>query len=174
MDKNYLKILGVLFLFLIVIFFIWKNGVIERPFNQVETYPDITIYNRTNKSFYDTILNVGLKQMNLKPVVTIMTLSNETKANFDGQLKAHIRYDDGSYVLFIDDLSRIDAIDVISHEIIHIDQYESRKIIYENGVLIWDGQEIDFQNIPYNERPWEVEAFEKQNDLSKTIKSILY
>lgn len=175
MKNQYLKILGVILLLVLVILIIIKNGIVERTFNQVILSTDNQIYNRTKTPYYDTIMSVGLSSMNIKNVKVIITnLSKETKNNFEGELKAHIRYHQGVFYLFINDESRVESIDIISHEIVHIMQYQSKNLIFENDKVFYKNTEYNLTNIPYEDRPWEIEAFEKQKEVRNLIENSLY
>lgn len=175
MKNQYLKIFGVLLIILIIIILIIKNGVVERPFNPIVLTTDNEVYNTTKTPYYDTIMSVGLMSMNIKDTKVIITnLSDETKKNFEGELNAHIRYHQGIFYLFIGEQNRLNSIEIISHEIIHIMQYQSKDLIFENNKVTWRGVEFDLTNVQYENRPWETEAFEKQKDVESLIKSVLY
>jgi hypothetical protein len=122
-------------------------------------------------------MSVGLDQAGISGIqVQIQELSDKSKDAFDGELKAHVRYFDGMYYLFIDNFGRKEAIEVISHEIIHIAQYQSRQLTYDNfvGILEWEGQPFDALQLEYNNRPWEKDAFDKQGQLESKIYKVLY
>lgn len=150
------------------------NG--QEYFNQIELSDNNQIVNTLMPSFYDTILSVGLDVMNLESnLVVVNPISNESKESFGGSsLKAHVRYHNGVYYLFIDKLNRLESILVIAHEIIHIKQYSSSDLIYEDGILIWKGEEMDINSINYEERPWEMEAFFNESKLFSSIYDKLY
>ena len=62
---------------------------------------------------------------------------------------------------------------MISHELVHIGQYETNELIVCSGTIIWKGH--DFDNITarsYESLPWEVEAFNNQNIIRKQISEI--
>jgi hypothetical protein len=72
-------------------------------------------------------------------------------------------------------LGRGTAIKILAHELIHLEQYRSGKIkrIGTKGVE-WNGELIeDITTIPYNEREWEKEAFDKGRELEKEIRKEL-
>jgi hypothetical protein len=76
--------------------------------------------------------------------------------------------------LFLDNLNRNESIEVISHEIIHMAQYNTGQLIYENSELYWEGQIYDLENLDYENRPWERDAFIKESELSSKIYNVLY
>jgi predicted metallopeptidase len=71
-------------------------------------------------------------------------------------------------------MSRGEAIKVISHEIIHIYQYNSGQLFYENGEITWNFKKYDLSSLDYDNRPWEKEAFDNEDVLSKKIFEALY
>jgi hypothetical protein len=175
MKKNILIIVGVLF-FLLLLFVVISNlkGE-EKPFNQIDLSYRNAINNFENPSYYDTILQVGMDNMGMEGViVNVMKLSDGAKGQFDGELKAHVRYVGEHFYLFIDEMDREEAISVISHEIIHMEQYLSGDLVYDNNNVIWLGQEISLESGEYEDRPWERDAFERESDLANNITKILW
>jgi hypothetical protein len=157
--------------------FKFANGTEDTPFKSVELSVNNGIMNSTNNRYYDTIVSVGLDQYGLTGVdVQIQELSDKAKDGFDGELKAHVQLFNGTYYLFIDNFKRREAIEVIAHEIIHIQQYQSGELSYEyeTGILIWQGQPFDVYQLEYGRRPWESDAFDKQGQLESRISNILY
>lgn len=45
----------------------------------------------------------------------------------------------------------------VFHEMVHIDQYVRTRLVRNKDRAFWNGQEIP-NNVPYLERPWEIEA----------------
>lgn len=170
-----LGIISVVVLIAIVIL-ISANKNEEEYFNQVELSENNFVLNSTELSYYDTIIKVGLDAAGLKGIsVNVLEISDVSKNAFDGELKAHIKLFNGQYYLFIDKFDRIDAIEIISHEIVHIDQYNSTNLIYESGTIIyWLGKEYDVANLDYDRRPWEQDAFDRQGIIQQSINRTLY
>jgi hypothetical protein len=148
----------------------------EDYFNQVELSDNNFITNTEVNAFYDTIISVGLDEAGISGVnVVVSELSNGAKEKFDyGELKAHVRYFNGTYYLFLDKYGRRESIEIISHEIIHISQYNTGQLSYENGELYWDGEFYDLENLDYDNRPWERDAFIRETDLGIRVYSKLY
>ena len=79
------------------------------------------------------------------------------------------------YLIYINDVDRTTAMKSLAHELIHLKQYDSGRLrVIGSGVVIWEGNEVNVLDIPYNDRPWEKEAFQGQNELEIKIKNILY
>lgn len=172
--KNIYKILLILLIILLILLIV-KIKPSNEPFNRVTLTNDNSIENLVYPSYYDTILNVAMSQMNLSGnIVIIQPLSDNAKSQFDGELKAHIRYFNGKFYLFTINLDRKDAIEVLSHEVIHMDQYTSGNLIYNNNGVTWMGETMDLNSKEYEQRPWENDAFKRQGDLINSIEKILY
>lgn len=76
-----------------------------------------------------------------------------------------------NYYLFISPLLEGDKlIEVLAHEIIHINQYYTKKLISTSTEVCWDGNSIDINELNYLQRPWEKEAFDNQFSLYEIIK----
>ncbi len=106
--------------------------------------------------------------------VIVRELSGTAKSQFDGELKAHIRYENDDFYIFTDMMNRSEAIDVLSHEVIHMLQYRSGNLIYSNGQITWMGEVLDLNSKEYEQRPWEIEAFQKQSQLAGKVKELLW
>lgn len=175
MKKNIFKIIVALIVVFLVSFLLLITRAADRPFNQVTLSNVNSITNGSLPSFYDTIISVGLDQAGLKDQnVVVNTLSDGAREQFEGELKAHIREVNGSFYLFISDLDREDAIRVICHEIVHMQQYISGDLVYQDGNLIWKGQNVDLQRVEYQERDWETDAFRKENQLINYVEQVLW
>lgn len=176
---NYKKIALILLVAIItilIILFLVKPSK-EHYFKQIELPTSNTILNSLGRlQYYDTILAVGLDGVGLNGItVTINNLSDAAINQFNGELKAHIRYYNGTYYLFIKQLNRSEAIQVIAHEIVHIQQYYSGEMIYENGEIKWQGKDYTFAlQDDYEKRPWEKDAFSKQTAIETVIHNKLY
>ena len=152
----------------------------EQTFNMIDIQTTNMVSNRTDTDYLDSIVYVGLNEMNLDSIaITIKQISPEVQAMFDSesQLKAHIIGKENQYIIFVDEMSRDEAIKVLSHELIHLKQYYTKKLILEKDKVYWDGREIyqtEINETEYNRRPWEAEAFAGQRSLENKIREILY
>jgi predicted metallopeptidase len=175
MKKNYIKIVSALLVVSLVFFFMILGQAADRPFNQVVLSEANSITNGALPTFYDTIISVGLDRAGIKDQnVIVNILSDGAKEQFEGQLKAHIRTLNGSFYLFISDLDKEDAIRVICHEIVHIQQYISGDLVYQDGILIWKGQTVDLNRVEYQEREWEIDAFRKETEIVNSVEQVLW
>lgn len=178
MKKNKSLIIIISVIILILIFLIFVGTKNEKSFNQIQLYTSKNlITNTTQFEYYDTIIHVGLEKLGYEGIdMMVFPLSETAIQNFSslGDLNAHIREKDGKYYLFILPSSRQQSILTISHELIHLTQYHTKKLIFSNGIVIWDGKQYILDQINYNVRPWEEEAFSKERELSDKISKILY
>ena len=197
MIKKYYKwIIGIIILLLIIFSIVRYNkkqafyekiqnalqfGVYkEQTFNRIDIETTNLIANRTDRNYLDSIVYVGLNEMNLDSIaITIRQISPDVQERFDSdsQLKAHIIGKENQYIIFVDEMSRDEAIKVLSHELIHLKQYYTKKLILEKDKVIWDGREVyqsEINDTKYEQRPWEAEAFAGQRGLENKIREILY
>jgi hypothetical protein len=101
-------------------------------------------------------------------------ISDAAKSQFHGDLKAHIRYYNNGFYLFTGPLSRNQSIEVLCHEVIHMQQYSSGDLIYDNGNITWKGETLELNSKEYENRPWEKDAFSRQTQLIKSVEDVLY
>jgi hypothetical protein len=149
----------------------------NKPYNEVELTANNYVVNSISNTGYDTVAKVALDIAGISGVqVFIQELSESSKSQFDGELKAHVRYFNGDFYLFISNLDRKEAIEVISHEVVHIQQYLNKDFIYnqDSGETYWKGELIDPNDIPYERRPWEDNAFAMQSSIYDKVYSVLY
>lgn len=170
--KEYLIILG------IVIFLIWLIPIINKQsevtFNDVKLDDSTNmIVNQTSNSYYDTVLYLGLTELGIRGIfVDVRNLSNNSIENSESRgidISAHIRENNGNYYIFTSELSHHESINVLSHELIHLQQYHTGKIKYNNDTVTWNGKKFGREEIPYKFRPWEIEAEDLGYELSKEL-----
>jgi hypothetical protein len=162
--------------FIYIVFFIKPKK--EENFIKIDLVKNNKIINNTGRAYIDTIVHVGLNSLDIKnTTLVINNLDNELKNKLskDMILRAFIIKQPKRYIIWVDDFGKNETITTLSHELIHLKQYHTNKIIIINQNVIWNGKLYENVNdSDYNLRPWEIEAFSNQNDLSKKIKSKLY
>lgn len=65
---------------------------------------------------------------------------------------------------------------IIIHEMIHINQYETEKLIMLNpmyGLCAYDGDTISLMHTPYFERPFELDAYNTEDSIYNEVFKIL-
>ena len=175
MKKNIVKIVVGVILLIILLFLILRTNSGEKPFNQVQLKGNNFVHNEKFPTYYDTILNVAMSEAGLSGYNVIMReLSDGARSQFDGELKAHIRYENGDFYLFTQPMGKNEAIEVLSHEVIHMLQYTSGNLSYSNGNVTWMGEVLELNSKEYEQRPWETEAFQKQSQLIGMVKESLW
>lgn len=138
------------------------------------------VVNETEMTFLDTIAYVGMKQLGLQSnLIKFISLSDETKEEFkkqtDSDLRAHIIYQDKVSYIFIDKMDRNEAVMVMSHEFLHVKQYDSQRLkLIGAGKVVWLNDTIDVITIDYTSRPWEIEAFKEERSFRDSLDKVLY
>lgn len=159
-----------------IVYGIYKlNNKSERYFNKIEISKKNFIRNGTNKTYIDTIIHVGLNYLELEGVVVnIRPLTIDDRD--DIEIKAHVVYDGAnSYIIEVSNLNRVEMVEVLSHELIHITQFYSGRLGKTDVGVIWNNKLILYDNIPpYEEREWEILANGFGMELSKRINKQLY
>jgi predicted metallopeptidase len=152
----------------------------EQTFKQLDIKTTNMVVNRTEDNYLDSVVYVGLNELGMDSIaVTIRPITDEVKQRFDseGNLKAHILGRGRQYIIFLDDMSRDESIKILSHELIHLRQYFTEKLILHKNGVIWNGRvisEYGVSELKYDDRPWEIEAFGEQRKLENKIRNILY
>lgn len=179
MNKKLLKIIGIVLLVLLLIFVIYKIATYKEPsFNKFPFKPNHHIYNTTQVAYLDTIVESGLQKLNIDSVIVVIKplVNKQGMLPGDLELKAHIIGEGYQYIIFIDNFSRSENIQYLSHELIHLKQYYKNEFkLVDNGKTpIWKGDTIDVKNYTYENRPWEKEAYENSSSLASKMNELLY
>ena len=179
--KNIILIIVLVLSVVFLVIYLNKKAV-EIPFN-TNDLPETSDYigNHTeNMKFIDTVLYRGIYDLGIEGVfINVFTLSDEVKINFqrenEMELEAHIVGEDPQYAIYVTDMDRRTSLRILAHELYHLQQYHTKRLINKgNGIVSWEGNDVDVLSIPYNERPWEKEAFDNQSTLEKKLIKELY
>lgn len=172
---------------LIMLALLFSKPFVEPTFDNVEIPKTYSIQNKTKYQFLSKVVSEGVVELGLDTVyITLYPLNEDIKdqASIEGRdLFAHINAGTpGSkqYAIFIaeEGLTVNKYIEVVAHELIHLQQYESGKlrvIDLETGTVVYNGW--PYQNIsliPYDNRPWEQDAFKESPTLERKIVKRLY
>lgn len=119
---------------------------------------------------------VGFDKLGINNYSTIIREQIPKEIDDEFTTQAYIIGNQSNSIIFIkESFTRNEAIRILSHELIHLEQYRSGKIkrVGKRGVE-WDGKLIeDINTIPYKDREWEKEAFSKGRELEKQIRKEL-
>lgn len=172
---------------LIVLILVLVLLIIFRPKSTTTYYRPVSlpfknfVKNSTDKKYIDTIIHIGLEELNIKNTsIQVVPLTNEIRNKFDEnlELNAAIIGNKYQFIMYVGDINRSEAIETVSHELIHLQQYHTEKLkVLDEHQLWWDGKIISHSivgTIPYEEREWEVEAFNYQAILGKRIERVLF
>lgn len=175
--KNKYTILIVVGVLLLLSFLIYIGTRPEETFKTIELSNKNFVSNRGSKTYLDTIVQVGLDQMEIEGE-TVMVKEQPVQRDLGDEFEseAYIIYQKGQSIIFIKPkLTRLKAIEIIAHELIHLEQYRTGRLeILKDGYVCWENDTIDLPNTPYDKRPWEEEAFNYGPLLEEDIKSVLY
>jgi len=153
---------------------------LNTDFDHVEVPRTYSIINKTDLDYIDKVATVGLLEMGLDTIyLQIYPMGDETvsKSKDDVDIVGRVISDKegtSSYIMQIDTkMSVRDIIKTIAHEIIHIEQHESGKLIKhrdENGtitgIVTWDGwPHYDIFKMNYEDFPWEKDAYKRDDAL---------
>jgi hypothetical protein len=178
--KTYQKIivgLGVLLTSALLIWFIIDN---QKPsyFNKVELTSTTHIFNLTKQSYLDTIIGVALEELEVYPNVVVIKDMSFAPPNIKipgKELSAFVYGEGGTYIIYIKNMSRVQSLEVMSHELIHLRDMEKGELLTGKNLVIYRGVRYVGNQIPeYDYRLWETVAVEDGKDLEYKIKDILY
>lgn len=149
----------------------------EKYFNPYEFSKENFVTNRARGNYLDTIVHAGIDVLGIKNHTILLQNQASNKDLGDGyETQAYIITVGNQSAIFIDkNISRSIAIETLSHELIHLKQYiDGRLKLLETTYVEWEGEKINVLDLPYDKRPWEIEAFDKQRELENKIKQKLY
>jgi len=175
-NRNLLIIIISVLLLAVLIYLLNRK---ENTFQIIDFSNKNYVANRASQSFLDTIVSVGLDSLGLEKVtVMIKDIEIQRDLGDDYQAAAYVEAGDSKfgnqYLIYIKKGSRIEMIKILSHELIHIQQYYTKKLKYDKGdYVVWDGDSLNILEIPYDKRPWELEAFDISSELESKIKKTL-
>jgi hypothetical protein len=174
--KNIVISILILLLIGLVIYFLSNQK--ERTFNKVTLSGNNIITNKTSKSYLDTLVSEGLDVLDLKGefvMIKDMNPSLRGALGDDKELRAYIIGERNQYVIYIDDLNREESLTILSHELIHLQQYSSGRLIrMEDTFIMFDGKVYNVNDVLYQNRPWEIEAFKNETDLKIKLEELLF
>lgn len=178
MDKNK-KIL----IWAIVISFIIIGAIITYAiFFEKENYFDTSlkiestnrVINRGSISYADTIVYIGLDYFDIDSnIVYVFDLeTSQFDKETGGDVKGFTLYiSDHVHQIYVDpEMSRNQTIKWLAHELVHVHQQSRGDLRVQGDFLYFRNEIVDPVGIDYYQRPWEIEAYLKQDSVSNYIK----
>jgi hypothetical protein len=127
------------------------------------------ISNCYSQKVLDSIVNKGTAALGIDVLVNIFYIEDVKVAS---DAEALLTGSNGVYDIYIRKNQTLEEAKIaICHELIHIYQYESKSLIKKgNGMVLWNGVSYSYNDIPYEDREWEAEAFSNGMKLFKKIR----
>ena len=179
--KTLLIILGVIIVIsLFIMLIIIEKKRVERPFNKF-TFPEtVMVTNGTEYNKADTIIMVlankilKMDTIDVK-VYYIPNVVQGEETEFYGIVQ-QLPFSKHKYLILLNDkLSLLELKTTLSHEFVHINQYERSDLYVYGNIYDWKNEKDKFfTDIKYEDRPFEKEAFFKQNKIRKELDKYLY
>jgi len=143
-------------------------------FDKVSFNDNNIVINRAHKNYLDTIVRAGLQSIQIDNV-NVLLLPLKKQSIGDYELKGAIVKIKSGYVISIINTNRAESIEIIAHELVHLEQYNSKTVVLFKDGITYYNIFYPFRYFPlYEKRLWEIEAFLKQSIVKKDIESILY
>ena len=162
-----------------ILLIIHQNKQDKRPFKKMDFIETISIQNGTKYKKIDTVIYVlahdifKLDTININ-VFYLPDVFKKSDLEYYAIVQ-QIPFIPSGYLILLKHDMRLPSLKLIlSHEFIHIDQYENGYLSVDNKQAIWKGDTIDFKEVKYKDRPFEKEAFDKQRKIYRTLNELLY
>lgn len=174
---------------LIIVFIILIIGVVfsilrqkkqdTRSFKKVDFPKTILVQNGTEYNRADTIILVladkifNLDTLDIK-VFHLPEIINEGEMEYYAIVQK-LPFGQHQYLILLKRDMSLSKIKVtLSHEFVHIKQYEKGELIMDFNYAMWKGEKIVFKDVEYEKRPFEIEAFQTQGKITKELNKELY
>lgn len=176
-------IIGAIIISLIVIIIIIniKQARKENRVNHFDFPNTMIVNNHTDYRRADTLAMIVLNKIYVYDIMTVnIYYMNSDMGNDKFDVAGFIQknpYKQHDYNIFIKKKTLPVSIKkFLSHELIHLNQMESGDLIQlqDNTKIIYKGDTISFFDVPYDKRPYEIEALTKEDKILKKINKLLY
>ena len=175
--KKFWIILGVV---LVIAFFVgivlWQKKQDVRPFNHFD-FPETVKVENTTEYRADTICMVLVNKVfdldTLNLIIVYIPVVNTGDNVFYGIVQM-APFKTNQFVLLLKKgMSLTKLKEVLSHEFVHVEQYVSGDLVLWGDSCVYKGEEIILNG--YNKDvPFEKDAFDKQKEINKELKELLY
>ena len=181
------KILGIILILigiLLVVFSMIKQSKKEnRPYKKQDFPETVEITNNTDYTRLDTLVMVMTNKF-FKLDTFSLIINYIPKSVNDGKgkdefvlqcLVQQIPFGVNKFLMLIErDLPSYKAKTALEHEMQHVFQMVSGRLIIYGKIGIWEGDTIDMREVNYMDRPWEKEAYKLEGEVLKQIEQYLY
>lgn len=141
--------------------------------NFINFIPHNKIINKLDNPFLDTLFHVGMDELDIKNYkVYLLPFTN--KFNIDEyEVEAYTIFykNDTTFIIFLKDNPNIN---IISHELLHMKQYSDSLLRVDGEFITYNGILYNINELPYNKRPWEIDAFNEDKELEYKLKKLLF
>ena len=181
--KWLLIVLAVLFGGLLT-FFIVKE-IIKKEVD-LTFYETISVANNTNKDVDKLIKTISQYVLEYDTIdVMVLSIPDEYRKMVSGVFGIDIRaltqkngFINNTYIIFLaENLKPSEYKPVIAHEMAHIEQFQSGKLIplfYDITKIVYLEDTINLVETPYKNRMYEIDAVARGNDIQIKLDKILY
>ena len=113
--------------------------------------------------------------------ITIAYIPKQLEQMGDKDIRAFIQkniFQEHAYMVLVSKTFRASEFKmVMSHEMAHLDQYESGDLIQIDlglEMVIYKGDTIKYVDVPYDNRPHEKDAYKQEDHIYKELEKVLY
>lgn len=160
---------------------IYLNQREKRPFDTFEFPETLYVGNFTENVKADTIAKVILHELLGYDtlVVTFYPMPGAFEESKEIEFVAFlmkVEFSEREYIVFLVDECSIGKLKMaLCHEFIHLHQFETGELetLGEYG-YVWKGDTVKYSEVEYEDRPYEIEAFQKGPKLERELNKILY
>ena len=132
------------------------------------------VLNKSEKDYFLDIVHIGLNELGIKGVTVVVEDGVRTEKYENTEIKAVVNNRGSMYLIRVFDIPTNEVLTVMSHELIHILQFETGLLVEHSDRIVYKGLVYRKNNLPpYTSRPWEVDAFYKEYYLRGDIKEKL-
>ena len=151
-----------------------------RPFNEYDFPTTLEVTNMTDYNRADTLcLYLAHHVLELDTMDLSIVYIPEHVQPKDVELFAIVQqlpFGKNQFLILLqrDELSLSKLKIALSHEFVHVEQYLSGDLQIYPLYAVWKGEDIYFGEVPYDERPFEQDAFKRDGKFRKELNKALY
>jgi hypothetical protein len=174
---------GKIILLLISVLLLFNTGCEnEKKYNvtdEIIKNNKVKIFIPDKNNLYSNHIYLGLYYLNINNTV-VNVFDIPKNINIPNNMKRYIilgyvvQLSKYEYNLYINNNNTYNNVSIVlTHEIIHIDQYHTNRLhVFQNGEIVrFEDKFYTIKDYPYSKRPWEIEAFDRQSDLNHMIRN---